>query len=431
MKNLALLHPRDELVGMMQRIYDCGMTTVSGGNLSILDDNGDMWITPGGIDKGTLRREDIVCVRADGTIEGRHKPSCEYPFHRAIYRMRPGIRAVLHAHPPALVAFSIASIVPDTTINADVFRICGKVGFAPYAVPGSEALGEKIAAEFAKGYQTVMLENHGAVAIADSLENAFKRMETLDFHARSLSFAIRLGKVNPLSETQLAAARADHNPGLVSVEVGAHGSDEKELRRSLAAFVRRAYRQKLFTSTAGTYAARLKGDAFLITPSDMDRAEIEPGDLVLVRGREFEAGKRPSRAAAFIREVFAAHAEFNALTISQPPHLMGYALTAEPFDPRLIPESYIVLREIPSFNFGALYDEPDNVVSTLSGRYPAILVRNQFLVTGGKTLIESYDRMEVAEYSAMAAIMARSIGEIKPMGADKVAEIIDAFSLPR
>ncbi len=430
MKNLALLHPRDELVGMMQRIYDCGMTTVSGGNLSILDDNGDMWITPGGIDKGTLRREDIVCVRADGTIEGRHKPSCEYPFHRAIYKMRPGIRAVLHAHPPALVAFSIAAVVPDTTINADVYRICGKVGFAPYAVPGSEALGEKISAEFARGFQTVMLENHGAVAIADSLDNAFKRMETLDFFARSLSFAMRLGPVKELSEAQLAAAQSNHNPGFEPFEVKSHSSEEKELRRSLAAFVRRSYRQKLFTSTAGTYAARLAGDAFLITPADLDRAEIEPEDLVLVKGRRFEAGKRPSRAAGFFREVFAAHPEFNALTLSQPPHLMGYALTAEPFDPRLIPESYIVLREIPTFNFGAVYDEPDNVVSTLCARYPAILVRNQFLVTGGKTLIESYDRMEVAEYSAMAAIMAKSIGEIKPMGPAQVAEIIDAFKLP-
>lgn len=429
MNKLEFLHPRDELVQMMQRIYDVGMTTVSGGNLSILDDNGDMWITPSGIDKGTLRREDICCVRADGTLEGIHRPSVEYPFHRAIYQACPGVRAVMHAHPPTLVAFSIAGVVPDTTANADVFRICGKVGFAAYAVPGSEELGKKISAEFAKGFQSVMLENHGAVVIADSMSNAFKKMETLDFFARSLGFAVRLGKPNSLSAAQLAAAQANHNPGFCEVKIAAHGSDEKELRRQLASYVKRCYRQKLFTSTSGTYAVRVDQDSFLITPADADRAWVDPEDLVLVRDRHFEAGKKPSRAANFCREVFAAHPEIKALTLSQPPHLMGYALTNAPFDPRLIPESYIVLREIPSFSFGAVYDEPDNVVAKLSPRYPVILVRNQFLVTSGRTMIEAYDRMEVAEYSAMAAITAAPLGEIKPINAAQVAEIVHDFKL--
>lgn len=76
-----LLHPADQLVMIMDRIYDYGMTTTSGGNLSILDDNGDIWITPSGIDKGSLTRNDIIRVRPDGTIEGIHKPSVELPFH--------------------------------------------------------------------------------------------------------------------------------------------------------------------------------------------------------------------------------------------------------------------------------------------------------------------------------------------------------------
>ena len=84
-----LLHPADRLVMMMRRIYYRGMTTTSGGNLSIRDEDGDIWITPGGIDKGTLTRDDIMRVRADGSIAGRHKPSSEYPFHLAVYAARP------------------------------------------------------------------------------------------------------------------------------------------------------------------------------------------------------------------------------------------------------------------------------------------------------------------------------------------------------
>ena len=63
-----LLHPADQLITIMSRIYKSGLTTTSGGNLSILEDNGDIWITPGGIDKGTLTRNDICCVKPDGTV---------------------------------------------------------------------------------------------------------------------------------------------------------------------------------------------------------------------------------------------------------------------------------------------------------------------------------------------------------------------------
>ena len=73
--NIQYIHPADQLVMFMQRIYDKGMTTMSGGNLSIKDSDGNVWITPGSVDKGTLTRKDIICVHPDGTMEGSHKPS--------------------------------------------------------------------------------------------------------------------------------------------------------------------------------------------------------------------------------------------------------------------------------------------------------------------------------------------------------------------
>ena len=133
----SLLHPREQLVTIMERIYGYGMTTTSGGNLSILDENGDLWITPAGIDKGNLKPQDIICVKPDGTMVGPHKPSSEYPFHRAIYEKRPDFRAIVHAHPPALVSFSIARKIPKTDIIPQAHAVCGEVGYAPYRLPGS------------------------------------------------------------------------------------------------------------------------------------------------------------------------------------------------------------------------------------------------------------------------------------------------------
>src|ERR687883_1099722 len=91
------LHPRDEITATMGRIYRYRMTTTSGGNLSICEPDGTVWVTPARVDKGGLTREDVVCLRPGGTVEGLHQPSSELPFHQMIYDARPDIRGVVHA----------------------------------------------------------------------------------------------------------------------------------------------------------------------------------------------------------------------------------------------------------------------------------------------------------------------------------------------
>lgn len=162
--DITLMHPAEQINMVIGRIYKNGMTTTSGGNISIKDDNGDIWITPSRVDKGSLTIKDIVCLKKDGTITGLHKPSSEYPFHKAIYQARPELKSIIHAHPPALVAFSIARKTPDTKITPNTHSICGDVGFAPYGIPGSADLGSKIADEFKDSrHKAVIMENHGVV----------------------------------------------------------------------------------------------------------------------------------------------------------------------------------------------------------------------------------------------------------------------------
>ena len=96
----------------MERIYGHEMTTTSGGNISVRDENGDVWITPARVDKGNLCRQDIVRIGANGEKEGSHPPSSESPFHLSVYKVRPDLHAVIHAHPGALVSFSICGQVP-------------------------------------------------------------------------------------------------------------------------------------------------------------------------------------------------------------------------------------------------------------------------------------------------------------------------------
>ena len=158
------------------------MTTTSGGNLSIRDRNGDVWITPARLDKGALRREDIVRVRADGSIDGggpgNPRPSSELPLHQEIRRRRPELIGIVHAHPVALVAFSLVHRVPETRLFHQSRHICGEGGFAPYELPGSAALGRSVGAAFEQGYNCVILENHGVVTAGLTFQEAFRRFET-------------------------------------------------------------------------------------------------------------------------------------------------------------------------------------------------------------------------------------------------------------
>ncbi len=423
------IHPKDQIVDIMRRIYGYGMTTTSGGNLSILDSEGNIWISPGGVDKGSLTRDDIVRIKPDGTIEGRHKPSSEYPFHRALYRMRPDVKAILHAHPPALVSFSVAGKIPDTSIYPAAKNVCGTVGYAPYEIPGSEELGKSVAEAFAAGHSTILLENHGACTAGATLLQAFQRFETLDFCARLINNAIRLGKPYSLSETDIEFHALDRNAEFRPFDVSTRTSKEIELRTQMVQLIHRAYRQRLFNSTEGSFAVRLNDESFLVSPYGIDRGNLMPDDLVLVRGMRYESGKNLSKAAWFFKAIFDAQKDLKSVIIAHPPYLMGYAVSHEKFDPRVIPESYIMLREVPVFPYGEHLRNVEKVAKTISRRYPVCMLENDAVISVGCSLIESFDRLEVAEYSAKATISAAALGGMKPISDAQVADLVKAFNL--
>jgi L-fuculose-phosphate aldolase len=159
--------------------------------------------------------------------------------------------------------------VPDTRIIPQANRICGPVGYAPYALPGSEKLGENIAATFAEGYNIIILENHGMAAGGADLLDAFHRLETLDFCARTLIRAQALGKVQTLPEPALNLfdSRLHLLPEFVPTT---HSSRERELRQQIVDITRRAYDRYLMISTEGVVSARLDENSFLITPTGVE-----------------------------------------------------------------------------------------------------------------------------------------------------------------
>lgn len=424
--NTAFLHPSDELVLMMERIYRYKMTTTSGGNLSIRDETGDVWITPTGVDKGSLRRADIVRVRPDGRVEGAHRPSSELPFHLAIYRVRPDLRAIVHAHPMALVAFSLLGRAPDTRVLPLSWQIEGRVGFAPYGRPGSEDLGAKIAAEFARGYDSVILENHGVCCAGVDLAAAFQRFETLEFTAKSIIVAAAIGSVKTLTPAQMELYRRGPPP-LRPFDRGPVTTREKELRRELCDFVLRGCRQRLLTSAAGSYSARLGPDEFLITPYPLDRYAIEPEDLVLVSGGRCERGRTPSRAVGLHRAIYRAHPKAQSVINAHPIHATAFSICNRTVDSRAIPESYILIREVSRIPFEVPLRDPAAVAETLRPERPVAVLDNNGVMALGTSVLDAFDRLEVLEHTAEALTDARALGRPRPMSPAVLADLRRVF----
>jgi L-fuculose-phosphate aldolase len=421
-----LLHPRDEIMETMQRIYQYRMTTTSGGNLSLRDENGDIWITPTRVDKGSLRRDDIVCVRADGSIDGPHRPSSEFPFHKAIYAARPDIGGIVHAHSVALVAFSLCRQVPNTRLFHQSRAVCGEVGFAPYALPGSEALAASIVGTFAQGFFCVLLENHGVVVGGQSLQNAFQRFETLEFTAKTIIKARTLGEVHYLGDEQLELPRrTPHLP--TAGEVSPPTSAEKELRRQLCTFLPRSYRNRLIISTQGSFSARIDDQSFLITPHDLDRHTIGLQDMVLVRGGAAEPGKNPSRAASLHQAIYSRHKAIHAVINAYTVNATAFGVTAAGLEARTIPESFLLLRDVQRIAYGLQFEGPQELAGRISLDQPIALLENDGVLVCGTGVLDAFDRLEVLESTAETLINARFIDTPTPMPEAVIAQLSAAF----
>lgn len=403
--------PKEQLVAIMKRIYAQGMTTTSGGNLSIKDENGNVYITPGGTDKGSMTAEDIVCIRADGTMEGKHKPSSEYPFHMKIYETRGDIRAILHAHPPAMVAYSIVRKIPDTSAFPELKACIGSVGMAEYGLTGSEELGEKIAKVFAEGCNVAELENHGLVVGSTDIESAYQVFEAMDFSARIGIGASRLGGTK--NENPSGKGLTDENmekPKDPSTEIP---QEDRAVCEKLCEMVRRAWHQKLLYAGLGVFSARAESGTIYYIPQGTDQSAAGILDI-----RKLEQTGDSLHA-----KIYRTHPGIGSVVTAFPPELMAFAVTGTKFSSRIIPEIYMVMQDVVSLPQVQYAGKPDEIAAVFDGRTSVAVLEGGGVIVTAPSLLKAYDRLEVAEYSARAILESSQLGNIVEITEKQVDEI--------
>lgn len=196
---------RQDLVEFGRRLYERGFVAATDGNLSVRLASGGFLTTPTGLPKGELQPDLIVPLDPSGQPSAG-RPSSEWPMHHAIYRARPDVGAVVHAHPPFATALACSGHSIEEPFLSEVVISLGAVPLVPFELPSTGRLAESVSRAL-EAHQAALLANHGAVSVGPDLRTAYYRMETLEHTARIFYYSRVLGGSQSLPRPAVEALK--------------------------------------------------------------------------------------------------------------------------------------------------------------------------------------------------------------------------------
>ncbi len=200
---------REEICEIGRRMYARRMVAANDGNISVKLSENEILCTPTGVSKGFMKPEQLCRVDFYGNVLGESAgpgPSSEVKMHLRVYRKRPDISAVVHAHPVFATSFAVMGRSLDVPIMPEVIVNFGKIPLAPYGTPSTEEIPDAVEPYLAD-YEAVLLECHGALTWAKDLLSAYMKMESVEFYAELLYRTTLLGGPRELGEEQLEKLR--------------------------------------------------------------------------------------------------------------------------------------------------------------------------------------------------------------------------------
>jgi L-fuculose-phosphate aldolase len=194
---------RAEIVEAGRRMYARGYVASNDGNISARLDDSRLITTPKSISKGFMTPDMMVVVDYDGKkVAGDREASSELPMHLEIYRNRPDVNGVVHAHPPLATGFAVAGIPLTRAVLAEVITTLGSIPIAAYGTPSTAELPEAVR-KYIKAHDGMLLANHGAVTCGPDVMSAYYKMETIEHFAKISLVARLLGGENLISREEV------------------------------------------------------------------------------------------------------------------------------------------------------------------------------------------------------------------------------------
>src|SRR5437868_5686250 len=194
---------RADIVEVGRRMYARGYTASNDGNISVRLGADRLLMTPKSVCKGFMT-PDMMCITdlAGKKLQGDRDPSTEMLMHLEVYRQRPDVNAVVHAHPPTATGFAVAGIPLDRAVLAEVLTTLGSIPIAGYATPSTSELPDAVR-KYIKAHDGMLLANHGALTVGPDLFAAYYKMETIEHFAKISLVARLLGRENLISREEV------------------------------------------------------------------------------------------------------------------------------------------------------------------------------------------------------------------------------------
>ena len=194
---------RKEICEVGHKLWLKGFVAANDGNISVKLNENEYLCTPTGVSKGSLTPDMIIKVDKNGNkLEGKLNPSSEIKMHMRVYRERPDVNAVVHAHPPVSTAFNVADIDLDQYILPEAVLTIGDVPTCDYGTPSTMEIPDSLD-PFIQNHDAFLLRNHGALTVGCDLTKAFFVMEEVEFNAVICKHAMELGAVHEIPGPQL------------------------------------------------------------------------------------------------------------------------------------------------------------------------------------------------------------------------------------
>ena len=194
---------KQQICDIGKRIYDKGFVAANDGNISVKVNDNEFYCTPTGVSKGYMTPDMIIHIDADGNkLDGTLNPSSESKMHLRVYRERPDVMAVVHAHPPIATAFTVAGIPLNQYILPESVLSLGHVPTCAYGTPSSMEIPDSLM-PYIQEHDAFLLQNHGALTVGNSLQKAMFVMEEVEFDAKICMYARLLGGVQEIPYDQL------------------------------------------------------------------------------------------------------------------------------------------------------------------------------------------------------------------------------------
>ena len=196
-------HARAAIVDVGRRLHAREYVASNDGNVSVRLDAERLLTTPTGVSKGFMTPDMLVVTDFEGRkLAGGRNPSSELLMHLAVYRHRPEVNAVVHAHPPAATGFAVAGIELNRAVLAEVVTTLGSIPIADYGTPSTHELADAVG-RYITTHDGLLLANHGALTVSGDLMSAYYKMETVEHFARISLVARLLGGERLLSREEV------------------------------------------------------------------------------------------------------------------------------------------------------------------------------------------------------------------------------------